>query len=128
MNMKSNEDCILVNVDCVAEVQNLNDMAFKFTLHNGEQLIVPAMELGIGGSRRPVKQVIPVSGMFALFEVENKLERCPVHMMTVSGASLQPMCIDLGHIEYLVDMPCFRGMDLSPGTGLYIISRGVCHE
>ena len=104
-------------------VQVINGNVLKVTLHNDEQLNIPAIAFGDRVPFKKIPKIVPVSGMVGVFNIEGHIETCPVHMMAKTDIALQPMCIDLGQVAYLCEMPGFMGVHIDPDYDIVAIAE-----
>lgn len=121
--LDSKERCIMINTDCVSTVQVINGNVLKVTLHNDEQLNIPASAFGDRVPFKKIPKIVPVSGMVGVFNIEGHIETCPVHMMAKTDIALQPMCIDLGQVAYMSDMAGFMGVHVDPDYDIVAIAE-----
>lgn len=110
----SKERCIMINADCVSMVQVIDGNILKVTLHTGEQMNIPASAFGLKAQFERIPKLVPVTGMFAMFEIDGEVRGCHVHMLSMMENGLQPMSIVLGELVCLNDVPGFLGISLDP--------------
>ena len=121
--LNSNERCVIINTDCVSTVQVIDGKILKVTLHNDEQLNIPATAFGDRVPFKKIPKIIPMSGIVGVFALDGHIETCPVHLMAKTDIALQPMCIDLGKVAYLCEMPGFLGVHIDPDFDLVAIAE-----
>lgn len=121
--LNSKERCIMINTDCVSTVQVIDGNVLRITLHNDEQLNIPASAFGDRVPFKKIPKIIPMSGMVGVFNVSGHIQTCPVHIMAKTDIALQPACIDLGELVYLCELPGFLGVHVEPNYSLVAIAE-----
>lgn len=104
-------DHLLINTDFIVEVQKLSEDTLNVTLKDGRSIRIPAYFFDDISGNSTIRQVIPVTNAFAVYQKTGAKEKVPVHMLAVTEMGyLRPIDLEDDYPEFMDRYNGFSGL------------------